>query len=113
MQSFRSLTRVDSLDLPDGARVYKVPKSVSAIGIVGLIVFGIFCIPTLLFPALEPNKNTRPLVIVRVPIFAGFRSSLPLVPARLQARRDCYRGRPIASCAVLADRFFRGIGSRF
>ena len=88
MQSFRSLTHVDSLDLPDGARVYKVPKSVSAIGIVGLIVFGIFCIPTLLFPALEPNKNTRPLVIVRVPIFAGFRSSLPLVPARLQARRD-------------------------
>src|SRR5437016_14623611 len=75
MQSFRSLTHVDSLDLPDGARVSKVPKSVSAIGIVGLIVFGIFCIPTLLFPALEPNKNTRPLVIVRVTIFAGFRSS--------------------------------------
>ena len=68
MQSFRSLTRVDSLDLPDGARVYKVPKSVSAIGIVGLIVFGIFCIPTLLFPALEPNKNTWPLVIARVQI---------------------------------------------
>jgi|SRR5207248_7637500 len=107
MQSFRSLTDVDSLDLPNGARLYKVSKSVSAIGIVGLIVFGIFCTPTLLFLALKPNKNTRPRVIVRLPIFAGFRISLPLVPVRLQVRRDCYRGRSIAPCAVLADRFLR------
>jgi len=72
MQSFRSLTDVDSLDLPNGARLYKVSKSVSAIGIVGLIVFGIFSVLALLLPALEPNKDTRLALIVCLPIFGGF-----------------------------------------